>query len=194
MPSRISEELKDIYERVWDDADYVIPPSENQAFFIMTNVVITPDQIRGKCPEDHLEIPPLICHPRQLNPNRTINIENDPYVCKKDRIFSYKSHGKETGSCIESDRDTDDDVYTCEIMGWCPVELDVFPKVDRALIQGTENFTVFIKNAISFPWFDTRKYRRNNLPNGICIYNPKDESTWICPIFRLGDIVELAGG
>jgi P2X purinoceptor 4 len=192
LPSNIPKERIGIYERIWDGADYVIPPSENEAFFIMTNVVITPDQIRGNCPEDHSEIPPLVCHLKQTNSNRTNNLEDD--ACEQGRIFSYKSHGRETGNCIKSDRDRDDEVYTCEITGWCPVELDVFPKVDRALIQGTENFTVFIKNAISFPWFDGTKYRRNNLPNGICIYNPNDESTWMCPIFRLGDIVELAGG
>ena len=65
---------------------------------------------------------------------------------------------------------------------------------DQPLIQGTENFTVLIKNAISFPWFDIVKYRRNNMPNGICMFDPEKESTWLCPIFRLGDIVELAGG
>ena len=158
----------------------------------MTNVVITPDQIRGKCPEDPLEIPSLECHPKHFMSNKTINHLKDD--CKKGRIFSYKSHGRETGQCIKNNRYKDHDMHSCEIIGWCPVELDVFPKPGMALIQGTENFTVFIKNAISFPWFDSKKYRRNNLPNGICIYNPKNESTWLCPIFRLGDIVELAGG
>ena len=39
------------YERVWDEADYVIPPAENGAFFVTTNVVITPNQTWGTCPE-----------------------------------------------------------------------------------------------------------------------------------------------
>ena len=42
------------YERVWDEADYVIPPAENGAFFVTTNVVITPNQTWGKCPEVNL--------------------------------------------------------------------------------------------------------------------------------------------
>jgi hypothetical protein len=37
-----------LYTRVWDDADYVVPPAENGAFFVATNVVITPNQTRGK--------------------------------------------------------------------------------------------------------------------------------------------------
>jgi len=31
--------------RVWDVADYVVPPAENGAFFVTTNVVITPNQV-----------------------------------------------------------------------------------------------------------------------------------------------------
>ena len=30
--------------RVWDEADYVVPPAENGAFFITTNLNITPNQ------------------------------------------------------------------------------------------------------------------------------------------------------
>ena len=40
-----------MYERVWDEADYVVPPAENGAFFVTTNVVITPNQTLGLCPE-----------------------------------------------------------------------------------------------------------------------------------------------
>jgi hypothetical protein len=38
--------------RVWDTADYVIPPQENDALFLMTNVIVTPGQRQGQCPED----------------------------------------------------------------------------------------------------------------------------------------------
>ena len=85
-------------------------------------------------------------------------------------------------------------MHACEISGWCPVELDILPNSDQPLIKGTENFTVFIKNSISIPWFDEEKYRRNNMPNGICLFEASDDSTSLCPIFKLGDIVELAGG
>jgi hypothetical protein len=37
----------DLYNRVWDEADYVIPPAENGAFFVATNVIVTPNQTRG---------------------------------------------------------------------------------------------------------------------------------------------------
>jgi P2X purinoceptor 4 len=38
-------------ERVWDEADYVVPPAENGAFFVTTNIIVTPNQIWGTCPE-----------------------------------------------------------------------------------------------------------------------------------------------
>ena len=58
---RLPPEYIDIYERVWDESDYVIPPSENNAFFVMTNVVLTPNQTRTTCPEDPGELPEVIC-------------------------------------------------------------------------------------------------------------------------------------
>ena len=191
--SNLSKEHQNIYERVWDEADYVIPPSETNAFFVMTNLVITPNQTRGKCPEDPLEIPQMICNNNEGKNGPSYNqVISD--ACIKGRIFNHKSHGKETGKCIKSDRTKNEILSTCEIKGWCPVELDVLPMIDQPLLQGTKDFTVLIKNSISFPWFDRHSYRRDNMPNGICVFQPSKESTWFCPIFRLGDMVESAGG
>ena len=55
-----------MYERVWDEADYVVPPAENGAFFVTTNVVITPNQTRGICPEVR-----LTHFPSNLSPEMT---------------------------------------------------------------------------------------------------------------------------
>ena len=43
--------IPEIYQRIWDTSDLIVPPSENDAFFITTNVVITPTQTRGVCGE-----------------------------------------------------------------------------------------------------------------------------------------------
>jgi hypothetical protein len=40
-----------LYNRIWDVTDIVVPPVENNAFFVTTNVVITPNQSRSECPE-----------------------------------------------------------------------------------------------------------------------------------------------
>ena len=52
----IPSNLHMMYERVWDEADYVVPPAENGAFFVTTNVVITPNQTWGECPEVQFNI------------------------------------------------------------------------------------------------------------------------------------------
>ena len=54
------------YERVWDEADYVIPPAENGAFFVTTNVVITPNQTWGTCPEVNKLLLDFFCYHMSL--------------------------------------------------------------------------------------------------------------------------------
>ena len=44
-----------LYTRVWDVADYVIPPAENGAFFVATNVIITANQTRGEYYQNYLK-------------------------------------------------------------------------------------------------------------------------------------------
>ena len=194
--SNLSKERKEIYERIWDESDYIITPSEKNVFFIMTNIVITPNQVREKCAEDYFELSSVICgYGNQIMLNTPQSITNTSLnECEEGRIINHKSHGRETGKCVKNDRDTLGDIHTCEINGWCPVELDILPMLKEPIVRGTENFTVFIKNSISVPWFGSGLYQRNNMPNGICLFNPSNQSTWLCPIFRIGDIVHLAGG
>ena len=187
----ISEDELPMYERIWDEADYVIPPSEANAFFVMTNVVITPNQTRRRCPENHMELPQIICNQHNGSLKDTPENKN---ICIKERVFNYKSHGPETGRCVRSDHGGKEDTYACEVSAWCPIELDILPMANKSLIEGTNEFTVFIKNSIAFPFFDAEKYRRNNMPRGICIYDPDDIQTHYCPIFRLGDMMRQAGG
>ena len=103
-----------MYERVWDESDYVIPPAENSAFFVMTNLVITPNQTIGTCPEDHTEMNGVVCGTSEgdlLNITEGICVESDVKIL-------HKGHGEETGNCIMSDRD--ESAYVCEISSWCP--------------------------------------------------------------------------
>ncbi len=80
-----------------------------------------------------------------------------------------KGHGALTGNCVESDRE--EGIFVCEVMSWCPVEIDRLPLRDEdgPLIPGAENYTVYIKNSVSFPRFGSQ-YHRNNMPRGICTY------------------------
>ena len=61
-----------------------------------------------------------------------------------------------------------------------------------------KDYTVFIKSSVAFPYFGD-KYMRNNLVgnNGKpCLFKQDNETGENngCQIFKLGDIVELAGG
>jgi len=184
--------LQRMYERVWDEADYVVPPAENGAFFVTTNVVITPNQTRGYCPEDPVEVSKSICHPEAID-----NSTQHSSYCTKGSHFR-KSHGPCTGRCVKADRHGSSKQkkvpHVCEIQSWCPVEDDrlVLGK-GRPLITGSENHTAFIKNSIRFSYFGD-DYHRNNMPDKVCVYNFSDAETWMCNIFKLGDMVRAAGG
>uniref|UniRef100_A0A8C5WI53 Purinergic receptor P2X 3 n=1 Tax=Leptobrachium leishanense TaxID=445787 RepID=A0A8C5WI53_9ANUR len=59
----------------------------------------------------------------------------------------------------------------------------------RPILHEAENFTVFVKNSVRFPIFN---FERGNLLSSLnCRYHPITHP--FCPIFRLGDIVKLAG-
>ncbi|XP_013929170.1 PREDICTED: P2X purinoceptor 4 [Thamnophis sirtalis] len=81
-------------------------------------------------------------------------------------------------------------VNTCEVSAWCPVE-SAKTAPAPAILDSAENFTVLIKNNIHFPKFD---YTKKNIPpefNISCTYHKHRAP--LCPIFRLGDILEEAG-
>ena len=65
--------------------------------------------------------------------------------------------------------------------------------MDRA-----ENYTVFIKNSIAFPYFGPEFVRNNLNANNEkqCDFKKEKitDNSIGCQIFRLGDIVSLAGG
>ena len=57
---------------MWDEADYVVPPAENGAFFITTNVLVTPNQTQSRCPENSKVISPT---PKTSTTSETENIK-----------------------------------------------------------------------------------------------------------------------
>ncbi|GIY32563.1 p2X purinoceptor 4 [Caerostris darwini] len=99
----------EIYRRIWDTADYIVPPSENNAFFVVTNIVITSNQRQGRCAED-----PTVPGAKCIS---DIDCQQgSPLVT---------GNGVLTGKCILSD--VNSTLKVCEIYGWCPVERDVNP-------------------------------------------------------------------
>ncbi|XP_074527846.1 P2X purinoceptor 1 isoform X2 [Halichoeres trimaculatus] len=152
-------------ERVWDVADYVFPPQGESSFVVMTNYIITEGQHMSKCPE----------LPGKHNCSSYKDCEGGSFKRQM------------TGVCVNSTK-------TCEVLAWCPVEDDhTIP--DPPLLMSAENYTLFIKNSVTFPLFGVT---RSNLVEGIdaayiskCLHDP--EKAPLCPIFKLGDIVKLSG-
>jgi len=197
----------DLYTRVWDVADYVVPPAENGAFFVATNVIITANQTRGQCPEDHIDVKRVTCQPNLTDCSATEKGPSESLKgfhkcraqgtqCPQGKTI-FKAHGPLTGYCVPSDRPHHNTTYACEVESWCPIEIDKLPLGDeRALMQKSEDYTVFIKNSVAFPYFG-HQFARNNLigKNGRpCMYKATMDGNNGCQIFRLGDIITLAGG
>ncbi|KAI1882438.1 hypothetical protein AGOR_G00250710 [Albula goreensis] len=141
--------------RVWDVADYVIPPQEET-----------------HCPE----------------------LPSDSSVCSLDSdctpgFKDVRGNGIRTGKCVNYS----ETVKTCEVLAWCPLEVDMEPP-DPPMLADAENFTVLIKNNIWYPKFNFKK--RNILPDinssylTHCIFNTSTDPD--CPIFTLKYMVSEA--
>uniref|UniRef100_A0A8D0CS52 P2X purinoceptor n=1 Tax=Sander lucioperca TaxID=283035 RepID=A0A8D0CS52_SANLU len=112
-----------------------------------------------------------------------------PELCVQCRtLYSlFLFQGQMTGVCLNATK-------TCEVLAWCPVEDDV--KIpDPPMLMSAVNYTLFIKNSVTFPLFGvSRSNLVENIDNAYiskCLYDPTDAP--LCPIFRLGDIVKLSG-
>jgi hypothetical protein len=88
---------RSLYNRIWDVTDIIVPPVENNAFFITTNIVITPNQARGECAEREA-----------VAPCRT---DTD---CPAGRAASNLGSGINTGVCNAT-------TGSCQVYAWCPL-------------------------------------------------------------------------
>uniref|UniRef100_A0A3B4Y4E3 Purinergic receptor P2X, ligand-gated ion channel, 4b n=1 Tax=Seriola lalandi dorsalis TaxID=1841481 RepID=A0A3B4Y4E3_SERLL len=163
----------DMDPRFWDVADYVIPPQGDHSFFVMTNMVVTPEQTQTRCAE--LPSPSAIC--------------TDDCDCT-DGHSDPRGNGIQSGLCVNYSST----VQTCQVLSWCPLEIDTeLPQ--HALLAAAENFTVLIKNSVTYPKFNF--HRRNILPHINSSYLKRCQFSRAtdpdCPIFRLKDIVSEAG-
>ena len=50
----------------------------------------------------------------------------------------------------------------CQVSAWCPVEDDARLSLQEPVLPNTEKFTVYLKNAVAFPYFGPQ-YRKNNI-------------------------------
>ena len=166
----VKEEWKPLYSRVWDVADLVVPPVENKAFFITTNLVITPNQTRGECSELADILP--------------CEFDKD---CQKIPLSAHP-HGVPTGACNDTSK-------SCIVDAWCPLEEDALPLgPQKAVLDQTDTFTVVIKNMISFPYFGKKRTNILEWQNSSYLSTCRNsENQPFCPVFTLGQIVQATG-
>ncbi|KAJ8313071.1 hypothetical protein KUTeg_010444 [Tegillarca granosa] len=173
VESAVTTKLKGV-AYIEDSKVPILNNTENNAFFVTTNIIVTPDQVQTVCPED-----PKIA-------GATCNTDAD---CEKYKgIFIPGGNGVANGSCDMVRK-------TCFINSWCPVEDGAAEIPNPPLLKSSENFTVFVKNNIEFPKFNVK---RRNLPSKAsdeylktCKFDFGQNVD--CPIFRLGTIVKEAG-
>ncbi|KAM6965377.1 P2X purinoceptor 4a-like [Aplochiton taeniatus] len=101
-----------------------------------------------------------------------------------------RGDGIQTGLCVNYS----DTIKTCEVLSWCPLEKDsTLP--EYAMLAEAEEFTVLIKNSVTFPKFNLN--RRNILPEmnstylKHCEFNRTTDPH--CPIFRFKHMISEAG-
>ncbi|XP_061754253.1 P2X purinoceptor 1 [Nerophis ophidion] len=156
-------------ERVWDVADCVFPSQGDYSFVVMTNFIMTAEQKIGTCPE----------LPGKHSCRKDVDCQGGEY--------KRTGHGRMTGVCNKTTK-------TCEVLAWCPVEND--NKIpDPPLLLSAENYTLFIKNSVTFPSYGIT---RSNIVEHIdidyikkCLHDSKTDP--FCPIFKLGDIIRESG-
>nr|XP_037843388.1 P2X purinoceptor 5 isoform X3 [Chlorocebus sabaeus] len=170
----------DLGERIWDVADYVIPAQGENVFFVVTNLIVTPNQRQNVCAEVL-----LLSRQNEGIPDGTCSKDSD---CHPGEAVA-AGNGVKTGRCLPKENSARG---TCEIFAWCPVETSSRPV--EPVLKEAEDFTIFIKNHIRFPKFNFSKSNvvdvkdRSFLKS--CHFGPKNH---YCPIFRLGSVIRWAG-
>ncbi|XP_017719094.1 PREDICTED: P2X purinoceptor 5 isoform X3 [Rhinopithecus bieti] len=105
----------DLGERIWDVADYVVPAQGENVFFVVTNLIVTPNQRQNVCAEVL-----LLSRQNEGIPDGTCSKDSD---CHPGEAVT-AGNGVKTGRCLLKENSARG---TCEIFAWCPVETSSRP-------------------------------------------------------------------
>ncbi|XP_062571578.1 P2X purinoceptor 4-like [Saccostrea cucullata] len=198
----VDESIHPDIQRIWDVADYIVPPQENNAFFVVTNLIVTPFQSIGKCPEDE-SIKGSNCTSNADCKNGTVlPVGNVLYFRPKPAILE---NSKDFTVFIKNniefpkynvkrrnlpDNVSDEYLQNCRYDGGPNSRCPIFTL--QSIVEGA--------NSGSYRDVAAENRRRNvlgfqsNEELSKCRYNLDDPVLKYCPIFVLSDIVNLAGG
>jgi hypothetical protein len=182
----VTEEEINFYNRYWYPSEFAPHVGLNDVF-IITNVIISPNQYLSKCPQDPKDIF-AICNPSSNNCNHS------PYEDKL-KIFSKPI---KTGKCVPTLTIEGNQTYACEMKGWCPAmrSTDLPLKNEEALLRSSSESLIVITNSIRFPMFD---YSFGNKNLGIIrkVYKIDDMVTEIskyksqAEVYKYGAVISI---
>ncbi|MGH0151428.1 UNVERIFIED_CONTAM: hypothetical protein FKN15_020152 [Acipenser sinensis] len=165
--------------KIWDVADYIIPPQKGyQQFDSVISSVTT--KVKGIAVTNTTDqgvkiwdVADYIIPPQEetsffvmTNVIMTLNqqqgrcpeMPEDSPHCISDSNCTAGMVCIQTGKCVPVNNSTA--VHTCEVLAWCPLENDVDTSHHPALLKDAEQFTVLIKNNIRYPKFNFTKCQR----------------------------------
>uniref|UniRef100_H0XN94 P2X purinoceptor n=1 Tax=Otolemur garnettii TaxID=30611 RepID=H0XN94_OTOGA len=152
-------------ERLWDVADYVIPSQGENVFFVITNLIVTPNQRQKTCAERE-DIPDGMCsNDSDCHPGETVTAGHGEGL---------EWPGPEWGAKGDLE--------------------EIKSKPVEPFLKKAEDFTIYIKNFVRFPKFNFSRNNVMNIKKKSflksCRFDPKNP---YCPIFHLGSIIRWAG-
>ena len=165
-----------LYNRSWDAIDNIYAYGPD-SFFVATNVIITPNQIRGACAD----------YPSKFttcNPNKTTDCLRNQHLLD---TAEHPPSGVFTGRCVPF---SDPNLHTCEYIGWCPPQSQDLPSSSIAVFNDSRHFTVTIHNSVYFPKLNL--FITNNQTKSVGFWKPENELTQHSRSFVIENLVDNA--
>ena len=188
----VPEQEINLYNSFWDAKDDIFKARQDFVF-IATNLMITPKQTKGKCPDYPHES-------TSCNPNLTSKAKRNPN-CTSQNFWGespYIGNGRQTGRCVRFNppktkvNQAREAEYTCEYQGWCPPPSRLIPSETVPVFGQSRNFTVQIQNKVIFPSLGLSM--TNNITQAKCFFDLSDaRNRDNCRNFRVADMVNLTG-
>ncbi|WAR03948.1 P2RX4-like protein [Mya arenaria] len=172
--------------RIWDVNDYVVPPQENLAFFVTTNLIVTDGQQMG------VPNPPALAIAEKFTVFIKNNIEFPKFGVKRRNIPSNRDVSALANCRYDPNTDTQCPIFQLKtIVSGADIESfnAIAVKVPthlgyKRLYRGNKEILCIRRNIVGF---DDQNELRN------CRFKLEDDKYKFCPIFVLGDIATYAG-